>query len=87
MERLKSIFEQAETPGMPRTLVELQGQQQVLVEGHRGILGYSRKEILVKTREGVLHIAGEDLTLCCMSREQLFIRGRIAALVCEGAPS
>ena len=68
----------------PRTLVEVIGKHRVLVEHHRGILGYGTEEILVGTGYGVLRIRGADLRLCCMSRQQLFISGRIDSLTLEG---
>ena len=67
------------------TLVELVGRRRLLIEGHRGVRGYSREEILVGTDYGVLRIAGADLCLCGMSREQLLIRGTVYALVPEGS--
>ena len=69
---------------MPRTLVEIVGKQRVLVEHHRGILGYGTEEILVGTGYGILRIGGAELRLCCMSRQQLFISGRIDTLTLEG---
>ena len=42
----------------PRTLVEIVGKQRLLVEHHRGILGYGTEEILVGTGYGILRIAG-----------------------------
>lgn len=68
----------------PRTLVEIVGKQRVLVEHHRGILGYGTEEILVGTGYGILRITGSELRLCCMSRQQLFVSGRIDALTLEG---
>ena len=35
-------------PGIP--LVEIYGQQRVLVENHRGIVGYEDQEILVRVQ-------------------------------------
>ena len=67
----------------PRTLVEIVGNQRLLVEHHRGILGYGTEEILVGTGYGMLRITGSELRLCCMSRQQLFISGRIDAVVLE----
>ena len=69
---------------MPRTLVEVVGKQRVLVEHHRGILGYGTEEILIGTGYGILRINGAELRLCCMNRQQLFISGRIDALALEG---
>lgn len=69
----------------PRTLVELYGNERVLVEQHRGILGYGSECIRVGTSFGCLTIEGLELRLCCMSRSQLVIRGRIGCLRTEGA--
>ena len=62
----------------PKTLVELYGNERVLIEEHRGILSYGDEEIRVSTSFGVAVIQGMELRLCCMSRSQLVIRGRIA---------
>lgn len=67
----------------PRTLVELYGNERVLIEEHRGILGYGQEEIRVGTSYGIAVIEGLDLRLCCMSRSQLVIRGRIGCVRTE----
>ena len=67
----------------PKTLVELYGNERVLIEEHRGILAYGDEEIRVGTSIGVAVIQGMELRLCCMSRSQLVIRGRIACVRTE----
>ena len=67
----------------PKTLVELYGNERVLIEEHRGILSYGDEEIRVGTSFGVAVIQGMELRLCCMSRSQLVIRGRIACVRTE----
>lgn len=67
----------------PKTLVELYGNERVLIEEHRGILAYGDEEIRVGTSFGVAVIQGMELRLCCMSRSQLVIRGRIACVRTE----
>lgn len=68
----------------PRTLVELYGNERVLVEQHRGILRYGSACICIGTSFGELVVEGMELRLCCMSRSQLVIRGRIACVRTEG---
>lgn len=68
----------------PRTLVELLGRNRVLVEHHRGILGYGAEEILIGATFGLVAVEGRELRLCCMSREQVFINGTIEAIRLEG---
>lgn len=60
-----------------RTLVEIVGKERLVIEHHRGIQCYGTEEILVRTTFGQLRIAGAGMSLCCMSREQLCITGRI----------
>ena len=67
----------------PKTLIELYGNERVLIEEHRGILAYGDEEIRVGTSFGCVVIEGLELRLCCMSRSQLVIRGRIAGVRME----
>ncbi len=67
----------------PKTLVELWGTGRVLVEHHRGVMRYGTEEILVGTTFGVLSVCGQELRLCCMSREQLVIAGKVESLGLE----
>ena len=61
-------------------LVELAGQNRVLIENHQGVLAYSTKEIQIKVCYGCISIRGEELQLLEMSRIQLVICGRIDGL-------
>ena len=61
----------------PRTLAEIYGNERILVEQHRGILGYGEECIRIGTSYGELVVEGRGLRLCCMSRSQLVIRGQI----------
>ena len=67
----------------PKTLIELYGNERVLIEEHRGILAYGDEEIRVGTSFGMAVVEGRELRLCCMSRSQLVIRGRIACVRTE----
>lgn len=62
-------------PGQP--IVEIAGENRVLIECHRGVLAYSRERIRVGVRYGSLCICGCGLELAHMSREKLIIRGKI----------
>lgn len=58
-------------------LVELAGQNRVLIENHLGVLAYSLEEIQIKVSYGCLVIAGNGLKLMELCREQLVITGQI----------
>lgn len=67
----------------PRTLAELYGSERLLVEQHRGIVSYGTQCIRIAATFGILVAEGEELQLCCMSRSQLVIRGRLRGLRLE----
>lgn len=67
----------------PRTLAEVYGMERLLVEQHRGIVSYGTESIRIRATYGFLTVEGVDLRLCCMSRSQLVIRGRILGLRME----
>ena len=66
-----------------QSLIELKGTERLLIEHHRGILSYGTQEILAGTSFGRVRVQGENLHLCCMSREQLFIVGTIQGVILE----
>lgn len=60
-----------------QVLVEITGENRVLIENHRGVREYSRERIGVNVSYGILQVCGSCLELRCMSRENLVICGRI----------
>lgn len=75
MERLAGQLDAEALPGLP--LVEIAGQNRVLIENHRGVCAYGRERIHVRVGYGELSVRGCGLELAKMSREQLVITGRI----------
>ncbi len=66
-------------------LVELAGNQRVLIENHCGVIGYGCKEIRVKVSYGVICICGNGLELARMTKQQLVITGEIDGVtLCRG---
>ena len=61
-------------------IVEITGQNRVLIENHQGILAYSREEIGIKVSYGKVVITGSDLNLLQISCEQLVVKGHIVSL-------
>lgn len=62
-------------PGLP--VLELAGENRVLIENHQGVTGYSDVMICVKVQYGCLEINGNRLSLAYMSKEKLIIMGKI----------
>ncbi len=62
-------------PGEP--LVEILGQQRVLIEHHKGVTQYDSHQISVRVKFGQICVCGECLQLRQMTGSQLVISGRI----------
>jgi len=65
-------------PGIP--LLELNGDDRILIENHKCVMGYSEKEILIRVSFGVLRIVGDEMVLACVKKEQLVIHGMIDSI-------
>ena len=63
-----------------QSLVEIVGDQRVLVENHRGVAEYGQEKICVKVKMGTVEIQGSCLQLQCISREYLAVTGRIRSV-------
>lgn len=80
----RDLWDRLDLPGesLPgQVLVEISGENRVLIEHHCGVREYSRERIGVKVKYGVLQVCGSCLELRCMTREQLVISGRIDCIV------
>ncbi len=75
----------AETmPGQP--LIEIAGEQRILIENHRGVVRYGEAEICLRVSYGYIRVNGCGLRLLRMTRQQVIICGRIDAVtLCRGA--
>ena len=83
MERIAEVADlQSEPlPGMP--LVEIAGDQRVLIEHHFGVTQYGRCRICVKVKFGAVVIIGTGLELTRMTGQQLIVTGKIACIQLE----
>ncbi|MBE6925340.1 MAG: sporulation protein [Ruminococcaceae bacterium] len=66
-------------PGQP--IVELVGQQRVLIENHRGVVQYGDTEICIRVSYGCVRVCGRDLRLMRMNKEQLIISGCVENVI------
>ncbi|MBQ8358790.1 MAG: YabP/YqfC family sporulation protein [Oscillospiraceae bacterium] len=58
-------------------IIEVCDRQRVLIENHQGVTQYGRETICIKVKFGQICIAGCDLELARMTKEQLVITGQI----------
>lgn len=69
----------AETP-LLQPLVEICGDNRLLIENHMGVTEYGCERIGVRVRYGCIRVSGCGLRLCHMSSHQLLIRGKISCV-------
>ena len=78
------LWERLDLPGetLPgQVLVEIAGENRVLIEHHLGVREYSCERISVNVKYGLIQICGSCLELRCMTKAQLVISGRIDSVV------
>ena len=81
-----ALMELAEAFDLPLDTVaklphlELLGDRELLLSGHRGILAYSGEEIMVSAPPFTLAIRGSGLCLRAMTGEELRVAGRITGV-------
>lgn len=61
-------------------IVEIAGQNRVLIENHQGVLAYSPEEIGIRVSYGKIVITGSGLKLMQISCDQLVVKGHIDSL-------
>ena len=62
-------------PGQP--VVEIAGENRVLIENYGSVRAYSPQKICVRVKYGTVVVVGCELELRRMAKEQLVISGRI----------
>ncbi len=62
-------------PGLP--VVELSGENRVLIEHHQGVTGYGKEIICVRVKYGQVVIEGKCLEIIRMTASQMVISGSI----------
>ena len=75
-----NFWDQLDLPGesLPgQVLVEITGENRVLIERHGGVREYSRERIGIKVKYGLVQVCGSCLELRYMTKEQLVISGKI----------
>ena len=70
-----AAFSEEILPGVP--ILEIAGDNRILIERHKGVTEYGRERICVKVVYGIVCICGCGLELVRMAQEQLVISGRI----------
>lgn len=60
---------------LPR--ITMIGNMQLYIENHRGVLGFSDQQLMLKLSVGQLEIFGKDLVIRAILPEEVFIEGEV----------
>lgn len=63
---------------LPR--ITMLGNQQLLVENHKGIIEYTPSLVRIKLNQGELFIQGQNLTLGNLQAEQILVEGTLRGI-------
>lgn len=63
---------------LPR--ITMLGNQQLLVENHKGIIEYTPSVVRIKLNQGELFVQGENLTLGNLQAEQILVEGVVRGI-------
>lgn len=63
-----------------QTIIEIAGENRVLIEHHQGVSQYDSQNIGVRVKFGLICVSGTCLELTQMTRERLVISGIIEAV-------
>lgn len=72
----KSIdFPEELDPQIPK--ITILGRGDLLLENHIGVLEYTLEQARLMTGQGMLRVTGEQLQLCELGQDRVYIRGKI----------
>lgn len=56
------------------TIIDSKG---VLIEGHRGLLDYTKNHVLIRLKKGNITVNGDNLSIIELNEDELYIKGKI----------
>ena len=77
MQRISEHINHSMEPIPGVFLVELSGDERLLIENHKGIIHYSDEKVCIKVKLGVIIICGSRLELSEMTEDKIVIFGKI----------
>jgi sporulation protein YqfC len=77
LQRLAGMLEIPQDIVLDLPRITMLGNQQLLVENHKGIIEYTPSLVRIKLNQGELIISGKDLTLSNLQVEQILVEGTV----------
>jgi len=79
-EKVVKALELPEEIMLDKVLVEALGSEKITIINHKGIMFYSEENIKITSKEALINIKGENLTLNTLLSEEIVIKGKIKSI-------
>jgi sporulation protein YqfC len=79
--RLADALELQHDVALNLPALHLTGGERLLMENHRGLLEFGKTKIRVASSAGIVEIAGENLDIKSVGREDLLVTGNISSII------
>lgn len=64
--------------------IVLSGREEVLIEQHAGLFSYDTGCIRIRTKAGMVTVAGENLVISFFGIQDVLIRGKVESIAMDG---
>lgn len=79
-ERMATALELPRDLACHDAVVTVTGPGLAVVENYRGLVRYTREEIILSTRRGMITIRGRQLEIPCYTSQEMQVTGRISGI-------
>lgn len=66
-------------------IMKLTSDKKLWIENYKGLLKYENSEIVLRTKEGIVSIAGKRLSIEYFSEEDMLLAGKITCITVKNA--
>jgi len=63
-----------------RTRIVLTGREQMLIEQHRGIIGYGKEKLTLRLSDGYVSVLGQNLFISEYNHQEILVSGKILSV-------
>ena len=78
--RYITLVENTKMSTYDRPFLSMVSDEEIRVENHQGIVEYTSSEVVIKTLKFFVKVVGENLSIDCLTREDVSITGKIKSV-------
>ncbi|WP_057978947.1 sporulation protein YqfC [Caloramator mitchellensis] len=78
--RISEAFDIPQEIVLDYPAIKILGDIEILIENHKGIIEYTKEQIRINSRIGIILIRGSDLIIKQINQDEISIHGTIASI-------